>query len=96
MKSIGGGLAEILYGPLGCGTVLEPFNVVTYSPPSGDEMISWLTESPMLDGSNLMLTDPSTPSKFSDPGTLTVGVYTVKSEITTGTFAFGSTGCEDF
>lgn len=83
----------ILYGPFGWGTVLEPLSVVMYYPPSGEDIMSWLTESPMLDGSNLIFTDASVPSKFSVPGTLMVGDYTVKSEITTGTLALGSTCC---
>lgn len=50
----------------------------------------------MLEGSNLTFTDPYTPSKFSEPGRLIVGVSTVKSETTTGTLALGSTGICDF
>jgi hypothetical protein len=37
LKSIGGGLADILYGPLGCGDVLNPLSKQTYSPASTDE-----------------------------------------------------------
>lgn len=57
LKSIGGGFAEILYGPFGWGAVVTPFSVAIYYPPSTDDMISWLTDSPMLEGSNLILTD---------------------------------------
>lgn len=81
---------------MGWGAILTPFNVVIYYPPSGEDIISWLTESPMLEGSNLTFTDPYTPSKFSEPGRLIVGVSTVKSETTTGTLALGSTGICDF
>lgn len=40
LKSIGGGFAEILKGPLGCGLVAYPFRIPTYSPPSGEEIMS--------------------------------------------------------
>lgn len=40
LKSIGGGFAFILYGPLGCGGELNPFNVQIYYPPSGEVTIN--------------------------------------------------------
>jgi hypothetical protein len=96
LKSIGGGLAPaILNGPLGCGGVVIPFRRHIYYPPSLDETISWLEDSLSDDGSNLTLTPTSIPSKLSVAGALTVAVSTVKSLVTTGALAFGSTftGC---
>ena len=92
LKSIGGGLlAVILKGPLGWGKVVYPLSMQTYYPASGELITSWLMLSVIVEGSNLILTNASTPSKLSEAGTTTVGVYKIKSEITTGCFAFGST-----
>jgi len=92
LKSIGGGFApEILNGPLGCGKIVYPFRILTYYPASGDDIINWQALSFKPDGSNLMLTDDSIPSKVSEPLTCTVAVYRVKSVVTTGCLALGST-----
>jgi len=95
LKSIGGGLAEILKGPFGWGNVEYPFKMQMYSPESGDETTNWQTLSLIDEGSNFTLTKASVPSKLSHAGTVTVGVSRVKSVVTTGIFAFGSTlaGC---
>jgi len=61
LKSIGGGLAEILNGPLGCGSDAYPLRMQTYSPESGDATINWHTLSDIEEGSNLTFTNASVP-----------------------------------
>ena len=57
LKSMGGGFAPaILKGPLGCGKIVYPFKMATYSPLSGEEIMSWQAVSLRLEGSNLTLT----------------------------------------
>lgn len=92
LKSIGGGFAPaILNGPLGCGKIVYPFKMLTYSPASGEDMISWHALSLKLEGSNFTFTEVSIPSKFSQPLTCTLAVYKVKSLLATTGFALGST-----